>query len=184
MKFDEQCNHAASSANRTLGMIRRSITCKSKKIIVQLYKGLVRPKLEYCIQAWRPHLNKDIQKLEAVQHRATKMIEGCWNLSYEERLKYTALPTLDSRRDRGDMIEVYKFLNGFNKVNCSQFFHKARYSNTRGHQFKLEKGRSRLDVRKYSFSQRIVNRWNALPAGVVAATSINNFKNRYDRYIK
>lgn len=184
MKFDEQCNLAASSANRTLGMIRRSITCKSKKIIVQLYKGLVRPKLEYCIQAWRPHLKKDIEKLEAVQHRATKMIEGLWNLSYQERLNYTGLPTLENRRDRGDMIEVYKFLNGFNKVNYTKFFDKAKYNNTRGHNFKLEKGRCRLDVRKYSFSQRVVSKWNALPAGVVAATSINNFKNRYDNYIK
>ena len=64
LKFSEQCNTAVKSANSILGLIRRTIKSKSKRIITQLYKTLVRPKLEYCVQAWRPHLMKDISAIE------------------------------------------------------------------------------------------------------------------------
>ena len=66
---------------------------QKKDIIVRLYKALVRPKLEYCVQAWCPYLKKDIDKLETVQARATRLIDGCKSLSYENRLKHTGLTT-------------------------------------------------------------------------------------------
>ena len=55
-KFAEQCSAAAKKANQILGMIRRNIKYKKKEIIVKLYKALVRPRLEYCVQAWSPYL--------------------------------------------------------------------------------------------------------------------------------
>ena len=64
MKVSEQCRIAASKGNQVLGMIRRNITYKEKSLIVPLYKAIVRPHLEYCIQAWNPHLRKDIDMLE------------------------------------------------------------------------------------------------------------------------
>ena len=63
MKVSEQCRIAASKGNQILGMIRRNITYKEKGLIVPLYKAIVRPHLEYCIQAWRPYLRKDIDML-------------------------------------------------------------------------------------------------------------------------
>ena len=183
MKFSEQANSAVTKANATLGMIRRTITCKNKDIITRLYKALVRPKLEYCVQAWRPYLRKDIDKMERVQHRATKMIEECKGLCYEDRLKVTGLTTLEDRRERGDMIEVFKTLRGINKIDESSLFQLANNSRTRGHRFKLAKARSKLDIRKNFFSQRVVNSWNGLPESVVEADSVNNFKSRYDKYI-
>lgn len=181
MKFSEQCNSAVSNANATLGIIKRTISCKNKDIILRLYKALVRPKLEYCIQAWRPYLRKDIDKLEKVQRRATKMIQGYRNYSYPQRLQYTRLTTLEERRDRGDLIEVYKFISGINKVDYKKFFTISNNNRTRGHKYKLEKSRSRLDIRKNFFSQRIVNKWNALPEVVVDAKSVNSFKKHYDK---
>ena len=62
---------AASKGNQILGMIRRNLTYKETGLIVPLYKALVRPHLEYCIQAWRPYLRKDIDMLEKVQRRTT-----------------------------------------------------------------------------------------------------------------
>src|SRR5215470_3106059 len=106
-KFSTQCNQVLKSANAVLGIIRRHITCKKKDIIVRLYKSLVRPKLEYCVQVWRPYLQKDIQNIERVQHRATKMIRECKRLSYEDRLHITGLTTLEKRRDRGNLIQVF-----------------------------------------------------------------------------
>ena len=74
MKVSEQCCIAASNGNQILRLIRRNITYKGKKLIIHLYKAIVRPHLEYCIQAWRPYRKKDIDTLECIQTRATKMI--------------------------------------------------------------------------------------------------------------
>ena len=183
-KFSEHCNKVANSANAIvliIGMIKRTITCRRKDIMVRLYKALVRPKLEYCVQAWCPYQKKDIEKLENVQARATRLINDCRNLSYEKRLKYTGLTTLSERRIRGDMIEVFKILKGFTKVNFNTWFKLSDNNRTRGHRYKLEKSRSRLDIRKHFFSQRVVNAWNKLPSEVVESESINTFKNKYDR---
>ena len=75
MKVSEQCGIAASKGNQILGLIRRTIMYKEKQLIVPLYKAIVRPHLEYCIQEWRPYRKKDIYKLERIQRRATKMIQ-------------------------------------------------------------------------------------------------------------
>ena len=71
LKVSKQCAKVVKTANRILGMIRRTISYKSKDTIRTLYKSLVRPHLEYCVQAWRPHLRKDIDLLEGVQRRAS-----------------------------------------------------------------------------------------------------------------
>ena len=76
MKVSEQCRIAASKYNQVLGMIRRDITYKENSLIVPLYKAIVRTHLEYCIQAWNPHLGKYIDMLEKIQRRATKLIPG------------------------------------------------------------------------------------------------------------
>ena len=84
-------------------MIQRNMTYKEKSLIVPLlvYKAIVRHHLEYCIQAWSPYLRKDIDRLEKIQRRATKLIPGLRDLRYEERLKECGLTTLETRRLRG-----------------------------------------------------------------------------------
>lgn len=139
MKFSEQCNAAIKNANSTLGLIRRTIKCKSQHIITNLYKALVRPKLEYCVQAWRPYLKRNIDNMEKVQHRATKMIEECKHLKYEERLIQTGLTTLEERRTRGDLIEVFKMMKGLSKTDYKKFFTIVENNRTRGHRLKLVK---------------------------------------------
>ena len=134
-----------------------------KQLIVPLYKATVRPHLEYCIQAWRPYRKKD--------------------LSYESRLLQCGLTTLETRRLRGDQIEVFKVVNGYEDVDRNMFFKLKEGSRTRGHKAALVKEQCRLDMRKYSFSQRVINEWNKLPNDCVNASSVNMFKNRIDRYL-
>src|SRR6218665_1705252 len=111
-KPSRQCAEASKKANSNLGMIRRTIVSRDKDTILRLYKTLVRPQLEYCIQVWSPCLKQDMEKLEKVQRRATKMIQGYKYLSYEEMLKWCGLTTLEKRRSRGDLIEAYKIITG------------------------------------------------------------------------
>ena len=119
---------------------------------------IVRPHLEYCIQAWRPYCKKGIDKLERIQQRATKIIPELTDLSYESRLLECGLTTLETRRLRGDQIEVFKIVNGYEDVYRSMFF------KLKAHKAALVKEQCRLDMRKYSFSQRVINEWNKLPS--------------------
>ena len=183
MKVSEKCGIAASKGNQILRLIRRTITYKEKQLIVPLYKAIVRPHLEYCIQAWRPYRKKDIDKLERIQRRATKMIPELRDLSYESRLLQCDLTTLETRRLRGDQIEVFKIVNGYEDVDRNMFFKLKEGNRTRGHKAALLKEQCRLDMRKYSFSQRVINEWNKLPNDCLNASSVNMFKNRIDRYL-
>ena len=85
-------------------MIRRNLTYKEKSFNVPLYKEIARPHLDYCIQAWSPYLRKDINMLEKIPRRATKLIPGLRDLRYEGRLKECGLTTLETRRLREDQI--------------------------------------------------------------------------------
>ena len=183
LKVSEQCGIAASKENQICGLIRRTIMYKEKQLIVPLYKAVVRPHLEYCIQAWRPYRKKDTDKLERIQRRATKLIPELRDISYESRLLQCGLTTLETRTLRGDQIEIFKIVNGYEDVDRYMFFKLKEGSRTRGHKAALVKEQCRLDMRKYSFSQRVINDWNKLPNDCVNASSVNMFKNRIDIYL-
>ena len=165
-----------------LWRIRKSFTCLDKHTLPALYKALVRPRMEYAVQAWSPQLRKDILKLEKVQRRATKLIPDIANLPYEVRLKRLNLTTLEDRRERGDMIEVFKILKGIDKIQ-NDFLELDTNPRTRGHALKLKKTRHRTQKRMMFFSSRIVNKWNELPDWVIESTNTMTFKNRYDKFI-
>ena len=176
---------AASKGNQVLGQLLRSFTYKDKVTFVKLYKQYVRPHLENCIQAWCPWQIQDIELLENVQMRAVRAISGIHG-SYEEKLKQIKLETLQARRMRGDMIETFKILHGFENVNPDKFFNKAgsqhlhrtRLTSVLSSEtvetpsFGLVKKKHNLALRGNFFSQRSVIPWNNLPAEVRASKSI------------
>ena len=125
----------------------------------------------------------DIKKIESVQRRATKLIPEFKDKTYEQRLKELILFSVEYRRLRGDMIQVYKILNKMDRVEPEKFFITCP-SNTRGHSKKLFKQRCKKDVRKYAFSQRVVDNWNSLTEEIVTSESLNIFKARLDKYWK
>ena len=146
-----------------------------------MYKSMVRIHLEYANSVWHPYRIGLLYDLEKVQKRATKILPACRNKSYEERLRYLDLPTLAFRRNRGDMIEVYKILSQTYDPAVSVNLERDVDRRTRGNSKKLKAIRSRYDIRKYTFSVRTVNLWNSLSDEVVTAESVNSFKNRLDK---
>ena len=184
LKSHKQVSEASKKGYQMLGFINRNFASRGKNCLVKLYKHYVRPHLEYAVQAWNPHQQQDIDILERVQRRATRMIKGFKDLSYEDRLERCGLTTLKTRRDRGDMIQVYKIINGFDDIEEGIFFSRVVESKTRGHNFKLKKPNCRLDLRKFAFSHRVVDEWNSLPDGVVNSSNLTQFKARIDAHYK
>ena len=112
------------------------------------------------------------------------MIQKLRNISYEMRLKECSLTTLEPRRLRGDQIEVFKILNGYENIDRNIVFTVKEERRTRGHGVTLAKKHCRLDIRKFSFSQRTVNEWNRLSPDCVGASSVTIFKNKIDIYLR
>lgn len=186
MKMGPHVTSIVKKANKMLGLISRSLSYKSSKNIIPLYKSLVRPILEYGSPFWNPYLQKDIDSLERVQRRATKMIPWARNMEYGERLRALGLQSLEDRRCRSDIIQIYKLLNGFDKLDISRFIVKLDNSSTRSNGYKIapKSGRRyRKDIFKNSFFCRITGAWNSLPEFVVQSNSISSFKKNYDKYV-
>ncbi|XP_060068745.1 uncharacterized protein LOC132548866 [Ylistrum balloti] len=123
LNFSMHMQQAVNKANSIVGLIRRSFVYLDEVSFKQLFKALVRPHLEYAASVWNPYKIRDIESIERVQRRATKLIPGLKELSYSDRLKKLGLPTLAYRRLRGDMINVFKIMDKFHdeKVTKSMF---------------------------------------------------------------
>ena len=109
------------------------------------------------------------------------MIPHLKNIPYEERLAILKLWSLEDRRVRADLIEVYKITHGYSSVTIDTFFEIDPTSRTRGHPWKLKKKRSNTDLRHHFFSDLLINWWNKLDHDGVCATSVNAFKIRLQR---
>ena len=144
-----------------LSRIRIAFNYIDVEMLAKIIKVMIRPKLEYAAVVWSPHLKKHISKLERVQRAATRLVPELRALNYEERLITMGLTSLEKRRERGDMITMYKCTREVERVDRENFVERDE-GRTRGHSYKIRKGRCNRDVKKYSFPYRSIDKWNGL----------------------
>ena len=155
----------------------------------------MRPHLEFASSVWNPHLQSDIEALERVQRRASKIPYAMESMSYEDRLSCWGLTSLEERRKRGDLIQLYKMVNNLEHIN---WFTRPRFvseRHTRSHERNRKSlsrdafpSRARSDfghgvtLQHEFFLKRITGRWNGLSDLDVDAPSLDSFKARIDKH--
>ena len=187
LKWESQCIAASSKANRALGLLKNTFSYLNVDLMRKLYCCYVRPLMEFASPVWNPYFKKDIDFLERVQRRATRVPFETKGLTYHERLKLFSLQTLEERRIRGDCIQQYKIVNDIEKVNwmlentSKSIKMDGPASAIRGHKMRLTREVTSFMPRHNFFVNRIPKAWNGLKEDTIAAQSVNIFKARLDR---
>jgi len=184
LKVADNVLRSCSKANQMLGRITRNLVIRDKYHFTKLYKQYVRPHLDYCVQVWNPYLKKDIDEVEKVQRRFVNLVRGLKSSTYEDKLRELKLTTLQERRCRGDMKEVFKILNGIDRADVKFDFRKDEsVQNTRsvseGH---LVLPKFKTNIRKNFFTVRVCENWNNLPLEIRNSEDVPSFKIMYDRH--
>ena len=182
--WNDQIESCISKANQMLCWISRNLISREKSLMLRVYKTLIRPHLEYCVQLWNPaaeHGNWSlILRIESVQRRFTRMIEEVGLLPYSERLRILQLTTLAERRSRGDLIEVYKANKGFSQLAGVLNFSRS------GSNLICKPGNSKsarvTRIRRNFINERVMLSWNKLPSDVKNSESLDIFKSNLELF--
>ena len=185
LKPSSQCSEAARRASAVLTQISKAFLYRDRKVFLQLYKSFVRCHLEFAVTSWAPWSNGDIDILERIQRRAVNLVTGLRGRTYEEKLSELGLKSLRERRIQYDLVQTFKILRGIDRVDKAIWFNEIgqiEHIPTRNTTYagNLVQARSRTDVRKYFYSNRVVPIWNALPTEVKDARTVNIFKSRLE----
>lgn len=180
LKWESHIANVVKKTNSLIFLVKKSFPRLSLHHFLKIYKAYIRPRLEFCSSVWQPYYQKDIDMIEKVQRRATKIVPSIRNFEYNKRLDLLNLPLLEQRRKRGDLIDTFKIINGYYKCELISLYVFNKNRNLRGHSKKLSNTKWNKLNRKNFLSERVVSSWNALPEETITATSVNNFKNLID----
>ena len=188
LSFSEHYNVVTRSAHYRRRQMYQSFSCKDVKFQIFLFCTYVRPIVEHNSVIWSPHYICDIDKIESVQRKFTKYLPGMFRLSYPQRLAHLQMESLEVRRWKADLVFLYKIVNQLVDLDFEDIFELAPRQ-LRGHELRIRVQYSRLNSRKYFFSNRVVPVWNELDNNLVTCGSLGMFKkgldnNDFSRYCR
>lgn len=185
MTFKEHIADIKNKAKKVASWIFRIVESRSADTVMLLYKTYIRPLLEYSCSLWSPYEITSISALEAIQRTVTARIEGLEHLNYHERLRYLGLYSLQRRRERYDLIHIWKIQQEIipNDLNLTFYYSerqgwKCRRNVIQNRQVKL------ATIRYNSFTSRAAILFNSVPKKIKDSTSLAVFKTNLDKYLK
>ena len=182
LKSSTQCIATEQNAQNILGYIKQVFHYRNKQTVLALYRALVRPLLEYSVQFWSPIRRVDVERLEKVQARVTKLVPSIRHKGYQRRLADLGLFTLEQMRHMVLFIETFKILRGFSGLDPASVF-ELSVNRTRKHGFKVVPPSSNSVLYRYFPTVRVCNLWNSLPEAVMNEPLVDVFKGRLDKIL-
>ena len=185
MSWERQIMEAVKMGRKFLGWILRSFSSRSAEVILYLYQSYVLPRLEYASLLWSPHQIKNIMKIEAIQRTITSKIDELRELNYHQRLHKLKLYSLQRRRERFAAIYMYKLAAGLVPNNLSLQFYRNRRQELKCYLPKLDAQMKHLStLRNNFFTSTGPSIFNALPAKIKEAQSLDCFKHQLDQFLR
>ena len=183
--WKDQMKACISKANQMISWVTRNLILRDKYVMRNVYKTVIRPHLEYCTQLWSPtakHGNwARIIEIENVQRRFTRLIDDLGTLPYSERLRALKLTTLAERRNRGDLIETFKIVNGIVDYGRNMF-KKGRSGSKLIVKPSINSHRKVREVHDSFLPHRVINFWNKLPGKVRLCSNVEEFKIKSEKF--
>ena len=185
MKFTEHITEIKNKAKKVASWIFRIVQSRSSETVMLLYKTYIRPLLEYSCSLWSPHEIKNISALEAIQRSVTARIEGLENLNYHERLQQLNLYSLQRRRERYDIIHIWKIQQEIIPNDLNLTFYNTPRKGWKCRRNIIQNRKIALQTIRYnSFTYRAAALFNIIPKDVKNSVSLPVFKNRLDNFLR
>ncbi len=178
LRFRAHCEYIARKASLRASSIFRGFECHNTEFLMRMFDTFVLPVLEYASVIWNPAAKIEIDLIERIQRRFTKRLPGMMDLNYEERLVQLNRPTLQTRRNRQDLVFLWSLLHGQMMCCTENMISMAneRRQTMRGHNMKILMPMCRTNLYKELFPNRTIRIWNSLHAETVNTKSVNAFK--------
>lgn len=176
--YNQHISRITSTANKSLGFIRRNITTTNEKVRTLAYKSLVRPQVEYASTIWSPHTKSNIHKVEQVQRRAIRWVKN----SYSPHLSVTAMQnelgwrSLEYRRLDARLIMFYKIIHNIVAIKLPPYIQTPNRFTRHMHPLSFRQVRVNSDYQKYSFYPHCITLWNQIPCHIAALTDLDQFQ--------
>ena len=180
LKFHKHLEVITGRASSLVGQLLRGTICRSKEFMVTVFVAHVRPLLEYCSVLWNVGYIQDTKKLESIQKRWTRQVDGLEEFSYQERLRDLGLYSIYGRLLRADLIKIWKIFRGNLDPDLQGLFDRANHPATRGHSLKLAVPRHQTGMAGKFLSKRCVSIWNQIPAAAIESETVEGFKRYLD----
>ena len=176
-------SNVIAKAAKATGVIRRAFRSRCKELMWPAFMHYVLPGLMYASQAWNPYLRINIDGIERIQRRFTKIIHGMNEMPYANRMNELQTLSLENRRTYMDLITVYKLIHNLLSCNMSDVGIELTQSITRANGCRLKQPLVVNRVHSQLFSSRVPPIWNKLPLHIVNCNSVSTFKRHIFKHL-